>query len=124
MAKKLTAAEQEARERELARLHERNRAEGKVVIAVIENLRPDLEIAFICGEAPRWFQHIVWECKIKACTEAIRDVHYHDATFRSAVDGEEERLAFHEAYIPAFAEAFSRLLVRALAKHDKVHGMT
>src|SRR5712671_1279945 len=40
-------------------------AEGKVVNAAIGMLRPDLEVAFICGDAPRWFSRGQKETRLR-----------------------------------------------------------
>jgi hypothetical protein len=122
MPKKLTAAELEAKAREAVRRDESKRAEAKIVLAAIAAQRPDMETAFICGEAPLWFERIVWTCKIKAAGEAIRAVVYSDAAYRSAPDEEAGRVAFHDAYLPAFEKAFSTLLTWELRKHDAESG--
>ena len=41
-----------ANEREAVRREARKVAEGKAIIAAIGILRPDLEVAYICGDAP------------------------------------------------------------------------
>jgi len=102
----------------------RNKTPGalpQVISAAVRTLRLDLEAAYICGDAPKWFSRLMSKCRVDAGTAANSAVHYHDEAFMSAT-GEAKRLAYHEAYLPAFAEAFPRSLAKALAKHDRQSG--
>jgi hypothetical protein len=121
MVKKLTAAEVEAKERRLVHHKARERARNKVVIAAIAALRPELEMAFISGEAPLWFESIIWKCKIDAMGEAVQVTPQLLPDWKDGAS-DADYLAYNEAHLPAFAEAFSTLLARALVKHDAESG--
>jgi hypothetical protein len=121
MPKKLTKAEAAAQERAMARIEVRAAARAKVVIAAISVLRPDLEIAYICGDLPRWFSSLLGKCEVQAMTAVNTDIHYNHVAFRSTEGEEAQALVFHEAYMPAFAETFPKLLAKALAKHDALN---
>jgi hypothetical protein len=92
----------------LARLFERKAASDEIVTAAIK-------LHYAASDPPTWFLRIVSRCRVEAGTAANRAVHFDDAAFQRA-SGEAKRLAYHDAYTPAFAEAFPRLLARALAK--------
>jgi hypothetical protein len=115
MAKKPTQAEQEAKARWLVHHEARKREQNKIALAAIARIRPDMEMAFICGEAPRWFESIVWKCKIEAVRDAIK------ATPRGPRSGDDasdaEHAAHNEAYLPEYAKAFTAALTWALRKH-------
>ena len=86
--------------------------------AAISALRPDFEIAYICGDLPHWFSLLLGKCEVGAMSEVNTDIHYHNVAFQNT-EGEEDRaLVYHEAYMPAFAETFPKLLAKALAKHE------
>jgi hypothetical protein len=95
----------------------RQRAEDKIVVSVIGKLRPDLEMAYICGESPKWFEPMIWKCKSDAMSEAMRAAPRYP---RSEDDpSAAEHAAFNEAYLPAYAAAFTSALMWALRKHDR-----
>jgi hypothetical protein len=107
MPKKLTDEEREAEERESARRSEREAARDEIVSAAVKMHYPD-------GDAPRWFLNIVSQCRVEAGTAANTAVHSNAAYLRAV--GEVKRVTYHEAIIPAFAEAFPRLLARELKR--------
>jgi hypothetical protein len=104
---KETKAEWEARH--LARTI----AMGATERAAIQLHRPDLanlpwpQIEQAKPSRPYWFQRIVWDCQADARRHAHGAANRHD-------DGP----SYDAAYIDSYAEAFPRLLAKALAKHD------
>jgi hypothetical protein len=118
MPKKLTKAEAAAQERFMARIEVRTAARAKVVSATISALRPDLEIAYICGDLPHWFSLLLGKCEVGAMSEVNDDIHYHNVLFRSLEDEEARDIVYNKAYIAAFADMFPKLLSKALAKYE------
>jgi hypothetical protein len=95
----------------------RKRAEDKIVVAVIARIWPDMEIPFICGESPKWFEPMLWKCKIDAMAGAVKVV---GGGPRPVDDpSAAEHAAFNEVYLPAYAEAFTSALTWVLRRHDK-----
>jgi hypothetical protein len=55
--------------------------------------------------------------KVQAMTAVNADIHYHNIAFQNT-EGEEDRdLVYHEAYLPAFAETFPKLLAKRSKQH-------
>jgi hypothetical protein len=103
----------ELRARWLVHHAARERAQDKIVIEVIRKLRPDMEMAFICGDA-RWFESMIRKCKGDAASDAgPRGPRWED------VPSGAEYSAYLETYLPAFEKEFTRWLAYALKKHDR-----
>jgi hypothetical protein len=116
MPKKLTKAERDAaaEERQAARLKLRVAVKGKVVIAAIKLLRPELEAAYISGDAPRWLTSLIKKCEHDA--DIIAGNIGLKAEGKIGTDAHRE--AFEAAYKAAYSKSLPALLVKALADHD------
>jgi hypothetical protein len=114
-ANRETKAERDAKAKALWHLHHeaRETQSAKIVSGAVAALRPDMQIAEICGDLPVWFRRVVFAAQLDAAREAIRSAP------RGERSDEAGWLTYDAAYITSFAEAYPRLLGRALAKHEK-----
>ena len=119
---KLTKAEAKAaaRAREIAGYEVKNAAEERLVSAAIRTVRPDMEIAYMCGELPRWFSRLLRDSRSSTWSEISKHIFYGNDLFKSLEDGEVKDLVYDEAYLAAFADTFPKSLTKALARHERL----